>query len=53
MDAPLTEAELALLLLNQNDLVQLGAMLGLQARIGVVPGVQPEPVPPRPLGFDA
>jgi hypothetical protein len=53
MEESLTEGEFALLLLSQDDLIRLGAVLGLQACLGVVPGVAPEPRPPRPLSFDA
>lgn len=42
-----------MLLLSQSDLVQLGAMLGLRAQLGVAPGEEDEPIPPAPLAFDA
>lgn len=53
MDERLQAAETALLFLDDNEMVQLGAMLGLQAQLGRIPVEDVPTHPAPPLGFDA
>ncbi|MDG1957581.1 MAG: hypothetical protein P8K76_13220 [Candidatus Binatia bacterium] len=53
MENTFSEADMAMLLLDQKDLVHLGAILGLQARFGTQPEEATTPTNPLPLEFDA
>jgi len=53
MENTFSEAEMAMLLLDQKDLVQLGAMLALQAQFGTRKEDLKADHAPMPLAFDA
>lgn len=54
MEGRFDPTEMALFLLDQDELVHLGAMLGLQAQIGAPAGEEgADSPPPVPLAFDA
>ncbi len=53
MEDRFDSTELAMFLLDQDELVQLGAMLSLQAHMGPVPEEGAAALPPVPLAFEA
>ena len=53
METTFSEAEMAMLLLDQKDLVQLGAVLALQAQFGPLNDDLTVDQKPMPLAFDA
>ena len=53
MENTFSEAEMAMLLLDQNDLIQLGAVLALQAQFGPQTDDLKADQSPMPLAFDA
>ena len=53
MENTFSEAEMAMLLLDQKDLVQLGAVLALQAQFGPLDGDLTVERTPMPLAFEA